>query len=90
MLWKIFGPERKEIIETGGQCTVRSFITCIPNQILLWLLHLAGQDEWGIWHACERQEIHTGFDDKPDGKRPFWTHSHWEEDHITIGAKETG
>jgi len=40
-------------MEFGGNCTVRSFITCTVHHTLL-----GGSGGWDIWHMRERSEAH--------------------------------
>ena len=32
---RVLGPKRDEVVVTGGDCTMRSFLICIFHQILL-------------------------------------------------------
>jgi hypothetical protein len=56
--------------ENGESCTVRSFIFCIPPQILLGRSNQGERGGRDMWHAWERN-VYRVLMGKPEVKRPL-------------------
>jgi hypothetical protein len=71
VLGRIFVPTRK-LKKAGGKFIMRSFIICIPHQILEWQIKGDYLGKTRSTDLCYQKRIQNS-GGKPEGKRPFGT-----------------
>jgi hypothetical protein len=87
VLRRIFGYRGRELQETGGDCIMRSFMTCIPHQIvrvinsrrMRWVEHVACRGEMGNAYKILVR--------KPEGKRALGRCRCRREDNTKSGSE---
>jgi len=82
--------ERRKWWKAGEDCTVRSSITCMLNQILLEWSNQGGWDGRGMQHAWEMRNASSIVVGNPEGKRPLRKRTRRWEDNIRVDRREIG